>query len=131
MVKRSESKKKKEKKVHLTHLPPPPLLHSAAQLVELRTCRSGENVTNPISKRQPSAELENPSSLPSSPPPFLWCVNKLLFHLCRSDVAGDPLKETSPVRRRHRRRCCRHRQRCPEKDDAALRLIDIDNNSER
>ena len=34
------------------------LLHSAAQLAELRTCRSVENVTSPISKRQPLAKLE-------------------------------------------------------------------------
>jgi len=40
------------------------LLHSAAQLAELRTCRSKKNVTSPISKRQALAVLENPSLVP-------------------------------------------------------------------
>lgn len=67
------------------------LLHSAAQLTELRTCRSVENVTSPISKCRPSADLSASSS--SS-------VSISFYFTSIGDIARVTLEETSSMSKR-------------------------------
>lgn len=83
------------------------LLHSAAQLAELRTCRSVENVTSPISKRQPSVDVENPSSL------FPFSGVSISFYFTSvGDVVARVLEKMS----RARRRCLKENERCERCD---------------
>lgn len=84
---RGKSWKKKERRRSTL------LLHSVAQLAELRTCRSVENVTSPISKCRPSADVKNPSSHLS-----FSSVSISFYFTSVGDVARVALEKTSQAR---------------------------------